>query len=125
MIAITAEQMQRVDEMAVDKYRILLVQMMELAGFHLASLTKKKLGGCVEGKQIVILAGKGNNGGGGLVAARVLCNWGGDIEVILSQTEGMNDTVKGRLMTLHAMPVKISTFRMQNELIQRARVAHP
>lgn len=78
MIAITAEQMQRVDEIAVDKYRILLVQMMELAGFHLASLTKKKLNGSVEEKRIVILTGKGNNGGGGLVAARELSNWGGN-----------------------------------------------
>jgi len=37
MLAISAEQMQRVDEIAVRKYGILLVQMMELAGFHLAS----------------------------------------------------------------------------------------
>jgi NAD(P)H-hydrate epimerase len=119
VIAITAEQMQRVDKIAVDKYRLLLVQMMELAGFHLASLTKKKLSGSIEEKRIVILAGKGNNGGGGLVAARVLSNWGGIVEVILSQDEGINDTVKRRLMTLHSMPVKISTFRRRNELIQQ------
>jgi NAD(P)H-hydrate repair Nnr-like enzyme with NAD(P)H-hydrate epimerase domain len=37
MLAISAEQMQRVDEIAVRKYGILLVQMMELAGFRLAS----------------------------------------------------------------------------------------
>ena len=99
MIAVSANQMQRVDEIAVRKYGILLVQMMELAGFHLASLIKQKMGGSVVDKRIVILAGKGNNGGGGLVAARFLSNWEGIIEVILSQEEVMNDTVKKRLLT--------------------------
>ena len=65
MIAVSANQMQRVDEIAVRKYGILLVQMMELAGFHLASLIKQKMGGSVVDKRIVILAGKGSNGGGG------------------------------------------------------------
>ena len=34
MISITADQMRIVDELAVNKYNILLEEMMELAGYH-------------------------------------------------------------------------------------------
>lgn len=115
MLAISAEQIQRVDEIAVRKYGILLVQMMELAGFHLASLIRKKLKGSVKNQRIVILIGNGNNGSGGLVAARVLNNWGGIIEVILAQDEGMNDTVKRRLVTLEHLHVQIDVFQEQRQ----------
>jgi NAD(P)H-hydrate epimerase len=119
MIAVSADQMRRVDEIAVRKYGILLVQMMELAGFHLASLIKQKMGGSIVDKRIVILAGKGNNGGGGLVAARFLSNWEGIVEVILSQEEVMNDTVKKRLLTLESLPINISTFQKQSRLLRQ------
>ncbi len=45
---------------------------MQNAGRHLAILAREKLGGKVEGKRIIVLAGRGNDGGGGLVAARRL-----------------------------------------------------
>ena len=76
MISVTAEQMRRIDELATEKYRIKLEQMMELAGFHLAVLAKKVLRVSFDNKGVVVMAGKGNNGGGGLVAARHLSNWG-------------------------------------------------
>jgi len=73
---ISTNQMKQVDYLAVEKYGIQLIQMMENAGKSLAKLTKVLLGNSVLKKHIIVVAGKGNNGGGGLVAARHLSNWG-------------------------------------------------
>ena len=62
MISLTANQMRRVDELAVTKYGIRLEQMMELAGISLASLARKALADSLENKKVVVLTGEGNNG---------------------------------------------------------------
>jgi NAD(P)H-hydrate epimerase len=114
--AVTAEEMRSVDELAIGKYGILLEEMMELAGFHLASLTRRCLDGSLQNKRVLLLVGKGNNGGGGLVAARHLSNWGGQATLILSQEEGFNETVSARLQTLKALDVTIISFSSKLKL---------
>jgi len=64
--------MAEVDRRVVRDYRIGLVQMMELAGRGLAEQARAMLGGSVVGRKIIVLCGMGNNGGGGMVAARHL-----------------------------------------------------
>jgi NAD(P)H-hydrate epimerase len=49
--------------------------LMERAGRAVARAVRRRLGG-VYGRRVVVVAGKGNNGGDGLVAARVLRAWG-------------------------------------------------
>lgn len=73
---LTTAQMIEVDRLMVEEWHISLTQMMENAGRGLAELTRQFLGGSVRGKMIVVLCGTGNNGGGGMVAARHLHNWG-------------------------------------------------
>lgn len=88
---------------------ITLIQMMENAGRHLATLAREKLGGEVEGKRIVVLAGRGNNGGGGLVAARRLANWGAQVCVVLAASPNeYRDVPAHQLAILQKMPVFIS-----------------
>lgn len=82
--ALTAEQMALVDERAISEYGVKLIQMMENAGRQLASLALKLLDEHVMGESITILCGPGNNGGGGMVAARHLHNWGAKVSVILA-----------------------------------------
>jgi len=72
------------DRIATDRIGISLLQMMENAGLQLAELTRLTLG-TVAGRSIVVLAGTGNNAGGGLVAARRLAGWGADVCVILAR----------------------------------------
>lgn len=79
--AITAHQMREVDRLMVEAYGIQLIQMMEHAGRNLAELVRDLLGGSVTERAIFVAAGKGNNGGGGLNAARHLSNWGAHITV--------------------------------------------
>ncbi len=62
-------QMIEVDRLMIEEYGITLSRMMENAGRSLAALTRHHFGGSVAGQHVVVLVGKGNDGGGGLVAA--------------------------------------------------------
>ena len=82
---ITTDDMREVDHAMVDDYGILLMQMMENAGRCLAIVARDRfLSGDPRGHRVVVLAGRGGNGGGGLVAARRLDSWGADVEVRLA-----------------------------------------
>ncbi len=81
---LTTAQMAEVDRIMIEDMGILLIQMMENAGRSLAELARRLLGGQVTGRQIAVLCGAGNNGGGGMVAARHLHNWGANVQVLLA-----------------------------------------
>ncbi len=89
--AVTKEQMIEVDRIAVEETGPNLYQMMENAGRNLAlniiDLIKEKS----IGKKVLIFAGTGGNGGGGICAARHLLNHGYEPIVILSNEEKMQD----------------------------------
>ena len=79
---LTTAQMIEVDRAMIEDHRIDLVQMMENAGRNLAHLARHRfLAGDSRGRRIVVLAGTGGNGGGALVSARRLSNWGARIQV--------------------------------------------
>ena len=80
--SITTEQMREVDRLMVEEYGIVLLQMMENAGRNLARLAATLSAGARD-RSVLVLAGKGNNGGGGMVATRHLSNMGGRVRVIL------------------------------------------
>ncbi|MCH6555099.1 MAG: NAD(P)H-hydrate epimerase [Chloroflexi bacterium] len=82
MPSITTEQMREVDRLMIEEYGIVLLQMMENAGRNLARLAATLAAGARD-RSVLVLAGKGNNGGGGMVAARHLSNMGGRVRVIL------------------------------------------
>lgn len=83
--AVTADQMREVDRLAVDVYGIQLIQMMEHAGRALATVARTMLGGDPRGRRVLVAAGRGNNGGGGITAARHLANWGASVSVLLER----------------------------------------
>ena len=85
--ALTTDQMIEVDRLMMKEWGINLFQMMENAGRNLAELTRRQLGGSVQAKNVVVLCGTGNNGGGGMTAARHLHNWNANVEVILVGSE--------------------------------------
>lgn len=79
---LTTQQMIEVDRAMEEDYKILLIQMMENAGRNLAHLARTRFfSGDPRGKKVVVLAGRGGNGGGGMVCARRLHNWGADVSV--------------------------------------------
>ena len=79
---LTTDQMREVDRAMIDDYGIHLIQMMENAGRNLAQLARRRfLADDPNGRRVLILAGTGGNGGGGLVCARHLHNWGANVTV--------------------------------------------
>ncbi len=83
---LTTEQMIEVDRAMIEDFRIELVQMMENAGRSLAHLARLRfLGGDPRGKKVVVMAGTGGNGGGALVCARRLHNYGAQVSVYTAE----------------------------------------
>ena len=104
--SITTEQMREVDRLMIEEYGIVLLQMMENAGRNLARLATGLAGGAP--KSILVLAGTGNNGGGGLTAARHLSNMGSRVRVILTEAvEKLGDAPTHQASTLRQMGVAL------------------
>jgi NAD(P)H-hydrate epimerase len=80
---LTAEEMREVDRLTTEKYGIPSLIMMENAAHAAARVITEKLGGSVEGKSVLVLCGKGNNGGDGAALARILWTMGASVEVYL------------------------------------------
>ncbi len=86
MRAATAAQIAEVDRRATEEFGIRAGTLMERAGRHVATVVLSILHDAA-GHRVVVLAGKGNNGGDGLVAARVLRQAGVEVTVLLLEPE--------------------------------------
>ncbi len=107
--ALTVEQMREVDLRLLQDYDFDLLQLMENAGRNLAALASRMLDHDLDGRPVVVLAGRGNNGGGGLVAARHLMNWGAWVQVILTHEPDRFAGAPGhQLAILEAMGVALA-----------------
>lgn len=107
---ITTEQMVEVDRAMIDDYHIELMQMMENAGRNLAHLARNRFfDGKPQGKRITVLAGTGGNGGGGLVCARRLHNYGATVSVyITADDEKFTPIPKHQLDIVRRMGIRVS-----------------
>ncbi|MCJ7715428.1 MAG: NAD(P)H-hydrate epimerase [Anaerolineales bacterium] len=108
---LTTQQMIEVDRLMIDEFGIQLIQMMENAGRHLADLAVQRfLEEDPIGKSVVILAGIGGNGGGALVCARNLHNWGADVVVVLTKSvEQLTGVVQHQTKILQANKIEIAS----------------
>jgi NAD(P)H-hydrate epimerase len=79
--------MREIDRVAIEEVGPNLYQMMENAGRNLALTVIEQLGDDWSSVPIVVLAGTGGNGGGGICAARHLANRGADVTVVVSDPE--------------------------------------
>lgn len=80
---LTAAEMREVDRQTTEKYGIPQLILMENAAHAAVRVIVEKLGGSVEDRSILVLCGKGNNGGDGAALARILWQQGADVEVVL------------------------------------------
>lgn len=106
---LTTDQMRKVDRLMIEEYKIELIQMMENAGRNLADLARNRfLGGDPRDKRVVLLAGKGGNGGGALVCARQLHNYGAQIQILISTPDDrLSPVTRHQLEILRRMKVSI------------------
>ncbi|MBS3985875.1 MAG: NAD(P)H-hydrate dehydratase [Selenomonadales bacterium] len=85
MKLVTSKEMRALETQAMSQCGLLGVVLMENAGLAVVAAGQEMLGD-YRGKLVVVLAGIGNNGGDGLVAARHIANRGGEARVFLLGT---------------------------------------
>jgi hydroxyethylthiazole kinase-like uncharacterized protein yjeF len=81
MKIVTADQMRKIDEECLNLGLTTSI-LMENAGKGVAEETRRILGN-IDQQHVLVLAGPGNNGGDGLVAARYLNDWGARVSLYL------------------------------------------
>ncbi len=84
---LTTQEMIEVDRLMTDVLGIRLIQMMENAGRNLARFSVARFLYTLENRHVVVMAGNGGNGGGALVAARRLHQWGAAVRVLISRPD--------------------------------------
>ena len=106
---LTTEQMIEVDRAMIEDYKIELIQMMENAGRNLAHLARNRFfDGDPRGKKVAVLAGTGGNGGGALVCARRLHNYGAQVQVFVTKPDADFTPIPAhQLDILHRMAVSV------------------
>ena len=82
MKILTAAQMQDIDRATTEKYGVPSLTLMENAGRCVAKFLHQRFSP-LEAQEIVILCGRGNNGGDGMVVARMLRELGVEPRVLL------------------------------------------
>jgi NAD(P)H-hydrate epimerase len=108
IVYVTAEEMRRMDNVTIQEFHVDVLVLMENAGRATATLAKQMLQETTFGKRVACLAGGGNNGGDGMVAARHLANWGADVNVIPGTTKDrMKNVPLEQLHILEKMGIPI------------------
>jgi len=80
MKILTSAEMRETDRLTIEKYGVNTLALMERAGSAVAHFVLREF---PELRRIAVLCGKGNNGGDGFVAARVLADAGRAVTVLL------------------------------------------
>ncbi|MFZ5647516.1 MAG: NAD(P)H-hydrate dehydratase [Bacillota bacterium] len=115
MKAVTAQEMKDIDFKAMTEYGIPGIVLMENAGRRVVEAVLEKAGN-VQGKTVTIFAGKGNNGGDGLVAARHLFNMGADVKVLLLESpEKITGDAATNLAIWQKMGQKVYTVTQKDD----------
>jgi len=102
---LNAAEMGVADRVTTDRFGISSLELMEHAGRAVARFILRELPQC---RRIVVLCGKGNNGGDGLVAARYLAEAGCAVSIVmLGDPADTHGEVKVNLERLPAPPIAI------------------
>jgi hydroxyethylthiazole kinase-like uncharacterized protein yjeF len=128
MLVVTAEEMREMDRLTIQKYGVPSLTLMERAGEGIAQTIVDGYGRAAK-KGVLVVAGKGNNGGDGLVVARLLKKKRLPCEVVLlarrdelsadaSDNLGAYQKVKGKVMEISPNNLSLLSQRMgRNALI--------
>jgi len=109
--AITGVEMAEVDRIAIEQSGPTLLQMMEHAGIELALTALEMLGDRWRDARVLVLAGTGGNGAGGVCAARHLANRGINVTVVTITRPAAADGALGQqLLALAEAPARVLTW---------------
>jgi hydroxyethylthiazole kinase-like uncharacterized protein yjeF len=90
---VTRQEMQEIERRAIEERKIPVDKLMEAAGKAVADLVEERISrDCT----VVAVCGRGNNGGDGFVAARLLAERGFEVEVLSIERSFDASTAAGR-----------------------------
>ena len=115
MIYVTAEQMREIDRRAIFEIGIPGVALMENAGRRVFEEANRMVG--TSDGTVVVLSGKGNNGGDGFVVARHLINNGYEVKVYLvGKAEDVSGDAGVNLAVLRRMGIAVHELSGQDDV---------
>ena len=105
MKILTADEIEKNGQVTTDRFGISSLELMEHAGRAVSRFVLRELPHC---RRILVLCGKGNNGGDGLVAARYLSQAGCVVSVLmLGDPAGVHGDAEVMLERLPLSPISI------------------
>lgn len=109
-IALSREQVRQVDRLAIDRYGIAGIVLMENASRGLAQVVRQKLSE-LKGSRVAIVAGAGNNAGDGFALARHLHNdRAHPVVLIVGQESRISGDAKTNLEIIKRMALDVQTL---------------
>ncbi len=115
MKVLTSSQMKEIDRKTIEEIGIPGPVLMENAGLQIVKAMQTRLS-ALDQEKIIVVAGKGNNGGDGLVVARHLFNLGCAPEVLLlSSKEDVRGDAALNLHVAERIGIKIKEIRSARE----------
>src|SRR5262245_30817100 len=91
---LNADEMRATDAWAINDRGVPSLRLMEAAGWAVAEAAAET----ARSGRAVVICGKGNNGGDGLVAARALAEMGFEVDaLLLAPADGLSDDAKANL----------------------------
>jgi NAD(P)H-hydrate epimerase len=119
--ALTPAQIAALDVAAV-ALGVEIIQLMEVAGFQVARVAWRMLR--ARPQHVHVVAGHGNNGGDGLVAARLLASWGCAVTVgVLSDPSALNALMVRQRIAARASGVDVTVSADPGDVLGRHDVA--
>ena len=116
MKLVKAEEMKTIDRRASQEYMIPSLLLMENAGLRVVEAIRT-IGTAGKQSRVVILAGKGNNGGDGLAAGRHLVNCGTAIDLfLLGDPDALTPDARINYDILHRMGISIQPLTQDQHL---------
>jgi len=116
-----ADEMRSMDRYAIDNLAIPEEILMENAGLASVSVLQNKIG--LSGRKFVIFCGSGNNGGDGLVVARLIHSAGDHVKVFLSgDSAKFKGAAKTNFEIITRLPVEM--IKLENAAMAKKDLAH-
>ena len=117
----SVDEMRFMDRHAIEKLGIAEAVLMENAGLALLDVLKSKIS--LGSKKFIIFCGSGNNGGDGLVVARLIHSQGGRVKVfLLSDSDKFKGAAKTNFEIIKRLPVGV--VLLKNAAMAKKDLAH-
>jgi hydroxyethylthiazole kinase-like uncharacterized protein yjeF len=101
---VSSAALRQADQQASSRFGIEPIQLMEVAGWQIASFIDRFADG-VRGKRVTVVAGSGNNGGDALVAARFLQQRGAIVRASIVPARDPNSLAARHALTLERLGI--------------------